>query len=179
MTPSTELHQSIAHDLLLRTGLTIAVAESCTGGLLGAALTELAGSSAYFLGGVLAYNDRVKVNLLGVDPSVIREQGAVSAAIALGMAQGVAASIQSDLGISITGIAGPGGATDTKPVGTTYIGFVAPGVERVEAFCWSGSRSANRESSVVAAYRMLVEYLRTLPNGLVGHAQLASGVLIV
>lgn len=165
MTPPSE-PQPIAHVLLLRTRLTVSVAESCTGGLLGAALTELAGSSAYFLGGVLAYNDRVKVDLLGVDPTIIQEQGAVSASVALAMAQGVAATTRSDLGISITGIAGPGGATETKPVGTTYIAFVAPGMERVEAFCWNGSRHENRESSVIAAYRMLIEYLETLPDRL-------------
>lgn len=159
MLPLTDLKQQ-AHDLLIEAGFTVAVAESCTGGLLGAALTDLSGSSAYFLGGVLAYNDSVKVALLGVGQELIMEHGAVSGEVALAMARCVARATGSGIGISITGIAGPTGATDTKPVGTTFIGFVAEGVAWVEEFCWSGTRRENRASSVVAAYEVLLAYLR-------------------
>ncbi|HEX8218784.1 MAG TPA: nicotinamide-nucleotide amidohydrolase family protein [Chloroflexia bacterium] len=145
-----------AHESLLRTGLTVAVAESCTGGLLGAALTERSGSSAYFLGGVLAYADGVKTGLLGVDGEVITAHGAVSRPVALTMAGGVRRLIGADLGISITGIAGPTGGTEDKPVGTTFIGLSGLGTEQVERFVWSGGRAENRANSVRAALEMLV-----------------------
>ncbi|HVF98599.1 MAG TPA: nicotinamide-nucleotide amidohydrolase family protein [Chloroflexia bacterium] len=148
-----------AHEVLLRTGSTVAVAESCTGGLLGASLTERPGSSAYFLGGVLAYADGVKTGLLGVDPEVIAAHGAVSRPVALGMAGGVRRIIGSDIGISITGIAGPTGGTDDKPVGTTFIGLSGLGTERVERFVWHGGRAENRANSVRAGLHMLVQLL--------------------
>ncbi|MEA2576365.1 MAG: nicotinamide-nucleotide amidase [Chloroflexia bacterium] len=148
-----------AHQLLLRTGLTVSVAESCTGGLLGAALTELSGSSGYFLGGVMAYADTAKVRLLGVDERTIMAHGAVSGPVALEMAVGVRRVTGSDIAISITGIAGPSGGTEQKPVGTTYIGLSGLGNEQVERFVWSGDRAANRAASVQAALRMLVELL--------------------
>ncbi len=151
--------QQRAHEQLLRASLTVSVAESCTGGLLGAALTDLSGSSAYFLGGVLAYADSAKILLLRVNPAIIAEHGAVSAPVALAMARGVVEVTGAHIGISITGIAGPTGATAEKPVGTTYIGFVAPDAERVEHFLWQGDRAQNRAQSVEAAYRLLVEYL--------------------
>lgn len=159
MTPLRELQNS-AHHLLLHSGLTLAVAESCTSGLLGAALTELPGSSAYFLGGVLAYSDSVKAGLLGVDDALIRDFGAVSRHVALAMARGVILATGATAGVSITGIAGPTGATDTKPVGTTYVALVAPCVAQVEEFHWSGTRAENRASSVLAAYEILLRYLR-------------------
>lgn len=148
-----------AHELLLRTGLTVSVAESCTGGLLGAVLTERSGSSAYFLGGVLAYADEVKTGLLGVDGEVIAAHGAVSRPVALGMAGGVRRITGSDLAISITGIAGPTGGTDDKPVGTTFIGLSGLGAERVERFHWQGDRTENRANSVRAALQMLVQLI--------------------
>ena len=146
-----------AHELLLRTGLTVAVAESCTGGLLGGALTELSGSSAYFLGGVLAYADGVKTGLLGVREETITAHGAVSGPVALEMAAGVRRITGCDIGISITGIAGPTGGTDQKPVGTTYIGLSGLGLEHVERYIWHGARAENRANSVRAALQMLVK----------------------
>lgn len=157
--PSLETLTTQAHRLLLRSKLTVAVAESCTGGLLGAALSSLPGSSAYFLGGVLSYADSVKTHLLGVDEAVIRENGAVSAPVALLMARGVVAAVEAHIGISITGVAGPGGGTEQKPAGTTYIAIIGPGIERVEQYCWHGDRGENRQQSVKAALILLIAYL--------------------
>ncbi|WP_448380303.1 competence/damage-inducible protein A [Gloeomargarita sp.] len=108
---------------LQRRGETLAVAESCTGGLLGAMITEVPGSSAYFQGGVVSYANAVKERLLGVPAEVLHSQGAVSAAVAQAMAVGVRERLGSTWGLSITGIAGPGGGSETKPVGLVYMGL--------------------------------------------------------
>src|SRR5437016_904718 len=120
--------------LLLDARLTLATAESCTGGLLGGALTEVSGASAYYLGGVVSYADDVKVRLLDVPPDTIRSHGAVSAQTAAQMAEGVARLLGSDVAISITGVAGPTGGSPEKPVGTTYIALAAQGSIKVEHF---------------------------------------------
>ena len=117
---------SVVGDLLRAKGQTLAVAESCTGGGLGQMLTEIPGSSDYFMGGIISYANRVKIDLLGVDPEVLDTQGAVSEIVARQMAAGVKAKLATDWAISITGIAGPGGGTETKPVGLVYIGIAAP-----------------------------------------------------
>ena len=120
---------SVVGRLLLGRQQTLAVAESCTGGGLGQLLTEIAGSSAYFLGGVISYDNRVKVNLLKVDAAALAEHGAVSAIVAEQMALGAKSMLQTDWALSITGIAGPGGGTPTKPVGLVYIGLATPSGE--------------------------------------------------
>ena len=145
--------------LLNEAGLTLAVAESCTGGMLGEMLTAVPGSSTYFLGGVISYADSLKEQLLGVRAGLIREKGAVSAETALEMARGAQALIGADLGISITGVAGPGGGSESKPVGTTYIALIGPSFERIEHRIWPGDRAANRESSARLALKIIVEYL--------------------
>ena len=117
---------SVVGQILRSKGQTLAVAESCTGGGLGQMLTETAGSSDYFMGGIISYANRVKVDLLGVDPEVLAAEGAVSEIVARQMAAGVKAKLATDWGVSITGIAGPGGGTDAKPVGLVYIGIAAP-----------------------------------------------------
>jgi len=104
---------------------TLAVAESCTGGGLGAMLTEIEGSSDYFVGGVIAYSNEVKIKLLGVSAQVLEEEGAVSGAVAEQMAQGVIKTLDTTWGIGITGIAGPGGGTPIKPVGLVYVGIAS------------------------------------------------------
>jgi|SRR6266568_2319951 len=144
---------------LIAAGMTLAVAESCTGGLLGAWLTAVPGSSAYFLGGVISYADAVKVSLLGVPAEVIREKGAVSAESALAMAKGVRRLLDADIAASITGVAGPSGGSEAKPVGTTYVALAAPSFERVEHRVWHGDRATNREESAYLALQIIVEYL--------------------
>lgn len=114
---------SVVGDLLKSRHETLSVAESCTGGGLGQMLTRASGSSAYFWGGIISYDNSVKEKMLGVDPSAIAEQGAVSAIVAEQMAMGVRTQLNTTWGVSITGVAGPEGGTDAKPVGLVYIGL--------------------------------------------------------
>jgi PncC family amidohydrolase len=136
-------------------GLRLAVAESDTGGLVLSWLTAWPGSSAVVLGGVVAYHDDLKRGLLGVSEALLKQHGAVSAAAAEAMARRVREITGADLGVATTGIAGPGGATPTKPVGLAYV--AAASTERcvVREFRWQGDRQANRESSVEAAVVLL------------------------
>ncbi|MBD2260447.1 competence/damage-inducible protein A [Pseudanabaena sp. FACHB-2040] len=117
---------SVVGELLRSQQQTLAVAESCTGGGLGQMITQVSGSSIYFQGGVIAYENAVKIKLLGVEPTVLEEHGAVSALVAEQMALGVQRQLQTDWGLSITGIAGPGGGSPDKPVGLVYIGLATP-----------------------------------------------------
>jgi nicotinamide-nucleotide amidase len=117
---------SVVGQALLGRGHTLAVAESCTGGGLGALLTATAGSSRYFRGGVISYDNQVKIDLLGVDATVLAQQGAVSDEVAAQMAAGVRSRLGTDWGLSITGIAGPDGGSAEKPVGLVYIGIAGP-----------------------------------------------------
>lgn len=148
--------------LLLRAGQTVAVAESCTGGGLGARLTARPGSSAYVLGGVISYSDAVKTGLLGVDPEVIRREGAVSRECAAQMARGVRELVDSDWGLSVTGVAGPGGGTATKPVGLVYVGRAGPGGARVEEHHLRGDRERVRGRSAAVALHLLRRGLEAL-----------------
>jgi nicotinamide-nucleotide amidase len=122
--------EGVVGELLLAAGRpapqTLTVAESCTGGLLGERLTRVAGSSAYFLGGAITYTDELKVQMLGVPEELLREHGAVSEPVARAMAEGVCRALGSDWGIGITGVAGPGGGSAAKPVGTVHIGLAGP-----------------------------------------------------
>ena len=117
---------SVVGDRLRQAGQTLAVAESCTGGGLGHMLTAVAGSSTYFMGGIISYDNAVKIGLLGVSPSVLDTLGAVSAPVAEQMATGVRARLGTDWGVGITGVAGPGGGTAEKPVGLVYSGIAGP-----------------------------------------------------
>jgi nicotinamide-nucleotide amidase len=130
---------------------TIAVAESCTGGLVGAALTSVPGSSVAFRGGIVAYADEVKVAELGVDSVTIERNGAVSEEVALAMAQGARVRLGADWGVSTTGIAGPGGGTEEKPVGTVCLGLSGPEVEAAGTIRLGGDRELVRRWSVAAA----------------------------
>lgn len=140
-------------------GLTLAVAESCTGGLLGHRLTNVAGASAYFLGGVLAYANAAKEQLLGVPAAVLAEHGAVSEATARAMARGARALLGADLALSVTGIAGPDGGTPEKPVGLTWIGLSAPDGDWARRYVWTGDRAGNKAQSAQAALELLGAYL--------------------
>lgn len=142
---------------LRRDGLTLAVAESCTGGLLGAHITDVPGASRVFLGGVLAYADDIKVAQLGVDPALFKDgHGAVSAAVATAMAHGVRRKFGAGLAVAVTGIAGPTGGSATKPVGTVWLAALGPGdlvnVHRVQA---EGDRMAIRAEAVRQAIALL------------------------
>ena len=137
-----------------RQGRSLAVAESCTGGLLGAAVTDVPGSSAYFLGGVISYADKVKLEQLGVPEATLRRYGAVSEQTAAAMASGVRQRLHADVGVSITGVAGPE-AEGSKPVGLTFIGIAAAAVS-THRFQWTGDRWDNRRRSVIAALELLV-----------------------
>lgn len=145
--------------LLLRRGLTLGLAESCTGGLLAAYITDIAGSSAYFVGGIIAYSNGVKHRLLGVSQRTLKTFGAVSAETVQEMARGARKRLHADIAVAITGIAGPTGALPGKPVGLVYIGLAGPDSELVKECLWNGDRRANREMSARAALELLVEYL--------------------
>ena len=150
-------------DVLTRDSLTLAVAESCTGGIVAKRMTDLPGSSTYFRGGVVAYADRVKVELLGVEEAVLVESGAVSEAVACDMARGVADRLNTDIGVGVTGIAGPGGGTPEKPVGTVWFAVARRGRVSASHRVFSGDREAVRERASQAAllllYQMLVDEL--------------------
>jgi nicotinamide-nucleotide amidase len=147
--------EAVAGDALRGRGYRIAVAESCTGGLLLGRLTDVPGSSAWVNGGIVAYADAVKVEQLGVDAQVLRAHGAVSEPVAQAMAQGVRARLQAQVGAAITGIAGPDGGTALKPVGTVVIAAVTPEVEVVRTFLFPGDRRMVRLQSVSAALNMV------------------------
>jgi PncC family amidohydrolase len=130
--------------LLLAREWSVALAESCTGGLIMKRLTDTPGSSRYLAGGVVAYADRIKVSLLGVDPALLLHQGAVSREVARAMALGVAERLGVEVGLSITGIAGPGGAVPGKPVGTVWFGCAIHGRTIEERVQFSGEREEIR-----------------------------------
>ena len=147
--------------LLRQRGLTLAVAESCTGGLIGHRLTDVPGSSAYYLGSVTAYAYEAKEALLGVRHNTLYTHGAVSAETVLEMARGIRRVLQADLGLAVTGIAGPDGGTAEKPVGLVYIGLAAPDGEWVERHVWAGERRENKAASAEAALALVRRYLTT------------------
>jgi PncC family amidohydrolase len=143
-------------DLLLGKGWTVGTAESCTGGLILHRLTNVAGSSAYVQGGVVAYSNVIKQSVLRVRHGTLIAYGAVSEQVALEMAQGVRALLSIDVAVSVTGIAGPGGGTPEKPVGLTYIALVGPdNLQLVERHVWDGDREANKAASAEAALLLL------------------------
>lgn len=154
------MNDQIAQKLIKRKW-TIATAESCTGGLLGDTLTNRAGSSAYFMGGVMAYDNRIKHDVLGVTDTTLNMHGAVSEQSALEMAQGVRRVLGVDIGVSVTGIAGPSGATETKPVGLVYIGICNPTHNQVERFVWQYDRVGNKRASADAALTLILKMLET------------------
>jgi len=151
------------HRLLSRHGLTLAVAESCTGGLLSEALTRLPGSSAYFLLGVVAYSNQAKQEILGTPAKTLGRYGAVSAPIARSMAEKARKKGRCDIGIGITGIAGPSGGTPAKPVGTVFIALKTADRLLCKRFCFSGSRSGIRRQTVIAALKLLLQQLPKTP----------------
>ena len=142
---------------LLARKQTLATAESCTGGLVGAALTGLPGSSAWYLGGVVAYANELKIRLLGVPPETLAIHGAVSLETARAMAAGARAATGADFAVALTGVAGPAGGTPEKPVGLVYIGVAAPHGTATFKHHFSGSRAEIRQAATEAALRHLLE----------------------
>ncbi|HLA99353.1 MAG TPA: CinA family protein [Anaerolineales bacterium] len=161
----------LAGELLRARGLRLAVAESCTGGLIGHRLTNVPGSSTYYMGGITAYAYEAKVRLLGVRWETLEKHGAVSEEVVLEMARGVRKALAADIGISVSGIAGPGGGTPDKPVGLTWVGLSAEDVDRAWRSIWPGSRLEVKEQSAQATLQALVDYL----SGLSGEAGSAEG----
>jgi nicotinamide-nucleotide amidase len=147
--------EGVVGQLLKDNDKTLTVAESCTAGKLGALITSVAGSSAYFLGGILAYANEVKVNQLSVPPEVIEKYGAVSEECAMAMAAGCRKLLGSDYALSITGIAGPDGGTPDKPVGTTFIGLSSLHTTHARKFNFGADRQSNRTRAAYAALELL------------------------
>ena len=147
-------------NLLSAKSQTIAVAESCTGGLLGSTIADVPGSSLYFLGGIVAYSDTIKIELLGVPTSTIKKYGTVSEKTALIMASMITDHFVSDIGIAITGIMGPGGGSPEKPVGTVFIAVASEEGEEVKESHFKGTREEIKEASVRAALRLACEFLK-------------------
>ena len=146
--------------LLQAQHLTLAVAESCTGGLVGHRITNVPGSSAYYLGSVTAYAYEAKVRLLGVSWDTLNAFGAVSRETVAAMAQGIRKTLNADLGAAVSGIAGPGGGTEEKPVGTTWVGLSDGRQTWTRVFCWDGDRLENKAHSAQAVLEMLLAYLQ-------------------
>ncbi|MCR3922444.1 MAG: competence/damage-inducible protein A [Firmicutes bacterium] len=144
---------------LQRQQLTLAVAESCTGGLLSHTLTNISGSSNYFLEGIVTYSNAAKINILGVPAGLIEEDGVVSEQVAKSMAERIKSLAQSDLGMGITGIAGPTGGTAEKPVGLVYIALATPDSVICQRFNFRGKRENIKERAVMSALNMLRLYL--------------------
>lgn len=140
-------------------GWTLALGESCTGGLIAHRITEIAGSSEYFLGGVVAYSNLIKESLLNVQIETLEAVGAVSEETAREMARGAREVMRAAVGVSVTGIAGPGGATEGKPVGLTFISVSTPDGEWVERHVFEGDRHANKQASAEAALKLLLQVL--------------------
>ena len=146
--------------LLRDRGLKLVLAESCTGGLLGSRITDVAGSSEYFLGGTVAYAYEAKVDLLGVSWETLNTRGAVSRETVLEMARGIRKLMRADIAVSVSGIAGPGGGTPEKPVGTTWIGLTAEDGEWAKDYQFSADREGNKSLAVDAALTLLLDYLQ-------------------
>ena len=155
-----EIPEMKAGQLLHERKLKLALAESCTGGLVGHRVTNVPGSSEYFTGGVVAYSYEAKVETLGVSWDTLNGFGAVSGETVLEMARGAKRLLDADIAVSVSGIAGPGGATDEKPVGTTWVGLAANDGEWSREFHFDGDREQNKESSASAALQMLLDYLK-------------------
>ncbi|MGM0404950.1 MAG: CinA family protein [Thermoplasmatota archaeon] len=154
---SSETEKKAAH-LLTKNDHTISTAESCTGGLIAHRLTNVPGSSMYFLSGLVTYSNEAKIEHLGVDKSDLHEKGAVSAEVASQMAEGVRRKMGTDIGLATSGIAGPGGGTEEKPVGTVYMALSDK--ERVQSkkFHFSGNRWEVKEQTSEKALQWIIEY---------------------
>lgn len=146
-------------ELLKDKGMTVSVAESCTGGILSAALVDIPGASAVFPGGIISYSDEVKSHVLGVDPQAIQKYTAVSSEVASQMARCVAEKFSTDAAISVTGYAGPSGGDDGTPAGRVYIGLFLRGVVSVEKNDFQGGRDDVRHQAAERGIELLTELI--------------------
>ncbi|HEY7025324.1 MAG TPA: CinA family protein [Candidatus Limnocylindrales bacterium] len=146
-------------EIMLARNLTLATAESCTGGLIAYVLTEISGSSDYFVGGIVSYSNVLKERELGVAASTLAEFGAVSEQTCAEMAEGARRRYGADFGVSATGIAGPGGGSESKPVGLTYVGVADEHGHAVRRFAWAGDRHTNKVLSTEAALMLVLDRL--------------------
>jgi nicotinamide-nucleotide amidase len=148
-------------DLMLENGLFLATAESCTGGMIAAACTDLAGSSAWFERGFVTYSNAAKTELLGVDAALIAQHGAVSEPVARAMAFGAIRHSKAQVSVAVTGVAGPTGGSIDKPVGTVWFGFSVAGMLTSEVMRFDGDRASVRSATVAHAIHGLVHRLRS------------------
>ena len=160
MAASTPSLETQIGTFLRARGLKLVTAESCTGGLIASRLTDVPGSSDYFLGGIVAYAYEAKVALLNVSWETLKAYGAVSRETVLEMARGARKALSADLAISVSGIAGPGGGLPNKPVGTTWFGLAAADGEWAYLHQFKGDRLQNKSSAVNTALQVLMEYLQ-------------------
>ena len=149
----------IVGELLRQRGWRLAIAESCTGGLIGHRITNIAGSSTYYMGSITAYAYEAKVRLLDVKWDTLEKYGAVSKEVVLEMALGVRRALAADIGIAVSGIAGPGGGTPEKPVGTTCIGLNTAKKSLAKIFVWDKDRVGNKKMAAEATLRLLADFL--------------------
>lgn len=149
-------------DLLLKKGWFLATAESCTGGLIAAACTDLAGSSTWFERGFVSYSNAAKTELLGVDSALIATEGAVSEPVVSAMARGALAHSLAQVALAVTGVAGPSGGSAAKPVGTVWFGWATPAGVVTEMLRFEGNRRAVREATVHHALKRLLSLLSLL-----------------
>jgi PncC family amidohydrolase len=157
--PVFPLERALVEEMKIR-GLTLATAESCTGGLLGARITDVPGASSVYLGGVVAYANSAKAGILGVDPETIRDHGAVSEPTAKAMASGCRERFEAMMGVSITGVAGPDGGTAVNPIGSVWIGVADERASLAHHFQFSGNREMVRERSVAKALELVWRRIR-------------------
>lgn len=144
---------------LLAQKLTLATAESCTGGLIAHLITNVSGSSEYFWGGIVCYSNEAKANLLDVSWDTLNSKGAVSKETVIEMAIGARKKLKADIAVSVSGIAGPSGGTPDKPVGTTWVGLATPSQVTARYFLWQGNREQNKTYSAEAALQFILDYL--------------------
>jgi nicotinamide-nucleotide amidase len=156
---ATPVSIGLLADLLIKKGLFLATAESCTGGLIAAACTDLAGSSAWFERGIVSYSNAAKTELLGVDAALIVKHGAVSEEVARAMVQGAITHSKAQVSVAVTGVAGPAGGSKDKPVGTVWFGWSVGGVVTTECKRFDGDRAAVRAATVRYAVQRLLQLL--------------------
>ena len=152
----TPLEERVGESLR-ESGGTVATAESCSGGLISHLITNVPGSSAYFMGGAVTYSNEAKVHVLGVDERSLEEHGAVSEQVAREMAEGAQERFAADYAVACTGVAGPTGGTKDKPVGTVYIAVAAPGGTRVDRCHFEGNRERIKQQTADRALTLLLE----------------------